>query len=128
MKAVVAAFNQEKALVGAFSVITNLRICFGWNFLKHYLLLGYAYHLVRSPEYANISVVAAGDKFPGHHTRHVDTFPGRGRHGDTCPGQGRHVVCAVREEAGAGDAVLDISVETHSEHSSTEHSKGTASR
>ena len=37
MKALVAAFNQEKALVGAFSVITNLRICFGWNFLKHYL-------------------------------------------------------------------------------------------
>ena len=32
MKAVVAAFNQEKALVGAFSVITNLR----WNFLRHY--------------------------------------------------------------------------------------------
>ena len=31
MKAVVAAFNQEKALVGAFSVITNL----GWSFLKH---------------------------------------------------------------------------------------------
>ena len=28
MKAVVAAFNQEKALVGAFSVITNLRITF----------------------------------------------------------------------------------------------------
>ena len=26
MKAVVAAFNREKALVGAFSVITNLRI------------------------------------------------------------------------------------------------------
>ena len=36
MKAVVAAFNQEKALVGAFSVITNLRMEFGWNFLKHY--------------------------------------------------------------------------------------------
>ena len=35
VKAVVAAFNQEKALVGAFSVIMNLRICFGWNFLKH---------------------------------------------------------------------------------------------
>ena len=35
VKAVVAAFNQEKALVGAFSVITKLRICFGWNFLKH---------------------------------------------------------------------------------------------
>ena len=26
MKVVVAAFNKEKALVGAFSVITNLRI------------------------------------------------------------------------------------------------------
>ena len=26
MKAVVAAFNQEKALVGAFSVVTNLRM------------------------------------------------------------------------------------------------------
>ena len=26
MKAVVAAFNQEKALEGAFSVITNLRV------------------------------------------------------------------------------------------------------
>ena len=26
MKAVVAAFNQEKALVGAFSLITNLRM------------------------------------------------------------------------------------------------------
>ena len=26
MKAVVAAFNQERALVGAFSVITNLRM------------------------------------------------------------------------------------------------------
>ena len=36
MKAVVAAFNQEKALVGAFSVIANLRMQFGCNFLKHY--------------------------------------------------------------------------------------------
>ena len=36
MKAVVAAFNQEKALVRAFSVITNLRMQFGWNSLKHY--------------------------------------------------------------------------------------------
>ena len=26
MKAVVAAFNQEKALIGAFSVLTNLRM------------------------------------------------------------------------------------------------------
>ena len=37
MKAVVAAFNQEKALVGAFSVITTLRMQFGCNFLRHYL-------------------------------------------------------------------------------------------
>ena len=36
MKAVVAAFNQEKALVGAFSVITNLRMQCGCNFLKHW--------------------------------------------------------------------------------------------
>ena len=28
VKAVVAAFNQEKALIGAFSVIRNLRIAF----------------------------------------------------------------------------------------------------
>ena len=37
MKAVVVvvAFNQEKALVGAFSVITNLRMQFGCNFLNH---------------------------------------------------------------------------------------------
>ena len=35
MKAVVAAFNQEKALVGAFSVITNLRIAFVWSTTKN---------------------------------------------------------------------------------------------
>ena len=35
MKAVVAAFNQEKALVGAFSEITNLRMQFGCNFLRY---------------------------------------------------------------------------------------------
>ena len=38
VKAVVAALNQEKALVGAFSVITNLRMQFGCNFLDHYWL------------------------------------------------------------------------------------------
>ena len=36
MKAVEAAFNQEKALVGAFSVITNLQMQCGCNFFKHY--------------------------------------------------------------------------------------------
>ena len=36
MKAVVAAFNQEKALVGTFSVITNLRM--DLRFKLYYLL------------------------------------------------------------------------------------------
>ena len=31
VKALVAAFNQEKALEGAFSVITNLRLAFVWS-------------------------------------------------------------------------------------------------
>ena len=48
MKAVVAAFNQEKALVGAFSVITKLRMQFGCNFLKHPFI----------PSARSISVVA----------------------------------------------------------------------
>ena len=39
MKAVVAAINQEKALVGAFSVITNLRIAFFWSTSCHQLQL-----------------------------------------------------------------------------------------
>ena len=38
VKAVVAAFNQEKALVGAFSVITNLWM----ELLKHYYVRCYA--------------------------------------------------------------------------------------
>ena len=50
MKAVVAAFNQEKALVGAFSVITNLRMEFGWNFLKHYLAPDPEAGLVEAPD------------------------------------------------------------------------------
>ena len=40
MKAVVAAFNQEKALVGAFSVITNLRMELFEALLVTNLLLG----------------------------------------------------------------------------------------
>ena len=62
MKAVVAAFNQEKALVGAFSVITNLRICFGWNFLKHYqgVVLGVAVALAQ--EHRGLG--AAGQQLP----------------------------------------------------------------
>ena len=37
MKAVVAAFNQERALVGAFSVITNLRMQFFKALVKAWL-------------------------------------------------------------------------------------------
>ena len=48
MKALVGAFNQEKALVGAFSVITNLRMEFGWNFLKHYSIQLYTASIRRS--------------------------------------------------------------------------------
>ena len=39
MKAVVAAFNQEKALVGAFSVITNLRMDLFEALVSHTLVL-----------------------------------------------------------------------------------------
>ena len=57
MKAVVAAFNQEKALVGAFSVITNLRMEFRCNFLKHYTQ-------AQDPAFLPVEVVAVGGK-PG---------------------------------------------------------------
>ena len=67
MKAVVAAFNQEKALVGAFSVITNLRMELGCNFLKHYnqvtslvrlqLLTSVGLELLDQPKYkCNVSM------------------------------------------------------------------------
>ena len=46
MKAVVAAFNQEKALVGAFSVITNLRMEFFQALLTKVQLLAASDHLV----------------------------------------------------------------------------------
>ena len=41
MKAVVAAFNQEKALVGAFSVITNLRM----ELFQALVVTLYCYHM-----------------------------------------------------------------------------------
>ena len=50
MKAVVAAFNQEKALVGAFSVITNPRMQLfealvqdGHRLLAYKILMGYVW-------------------------------------------------------------------------------------
>ena len=45
MKAVVAAFNQEKALVGAFSVITNHRMELFEALISTLLL----YHLMTTP-------------------------------------------------------------------------------
>ena len=49
MKAVVAAFNQEKALVGAFSVITNLRMeIFEALFLKHIHIKLYKLHWLQT--------------------------------------------------------------------------------
>ena len=56
MKAVVAAFNQEKALVGAFSVIMNLRMQFGCNFLKHYLGAGVGEEGGVAPRHALVQV------------------------------------------------------------------------
>ena len=61
MKAVVAAFNQEKALVGAFSVITNLWIEFGWNFLKHYWISTVG-HFLLSPVSLNDNFI--NETFP----------------------------------------------------------------
>ena len=60
MKAVVAAFNQEKALVGAFSVITNL-----WMELFEALVL----ELVTDHHHLEVGLGA-----PGHvvHVRLVD--------------------------------------------------------
>ena len=51
MKAVVAAFNQEKALVGAFSVITNLR---------RDLFSGYGGNVKRTTATATGSIVSSG--------------------------------------------------------------------
>ena len=47
-----------KALVGAFSVITNLRMQFGCNFLKHYYQLprGGGFELVSCPHYLGEAV------------------------------------------------------------------------
>ena len=53
MKAVVAAFNQEKALVGAFSVITNLR-------MELFQALIYKLHHINGQE-VNVTVLSNGD-------------------------------------------------------------------
>ena len=90
MKAVVAAFNQEKALVGAFSVITNLRICFGWNFLKHYCA---AWARVSSSSWIfayNASSDILASSRPGHllslDTGHEEAGVAQGENIQWCPG------------------------------------------
>ena len=55
MKAVVAAFNQEKALVGAFSVITNLRM--------------QLFEALISSCQARVRVLGGEDKWPGRTIR-----------------------------------------------------------
>ena len=66
MKAVVAAFNQEKALVGAFSVITNLRMDFFEALMCRVLIM-----LLRRQ---------SGQEWSGdcQHNRWGDLWPGRG--------------------------------------------------
>ena len=54
MKAVVAAFNQEKALVGAFSVITNIQ-------MELFEALVDTLHLIR---YTSHYIAAAAADFP----------------------------------------------------------------
>ena len=58
MKAVVAAFNQEKALVGAFSVLTNLRM----------ELFQALVHILRPPSCGSSSSAPDGNKMPIWHS------------------------------------------------------------
>ena len=86
MKAVVAAFNQEKALVGAFSVITNLRM----ELLQALLQVPRQEHVRDGGE----SRGGAAGGVPAPHrggARHHDRGAGRGagaavlRHGGPAP-------------------------------------------
>ena len=99
MKAVVAAFNQEKALVGAFSVITKLRICFGWNFLKHYqgVVLGVAVALAQ--EHRGLG--AAGQLLPA---RGLGLGPGPRLHPEAAEGGLQRGPGLRREAACRGSA------------------------
>ena len=64
MRAVVAAFNQEKALVGAFSVITNLRMeLFEALIFSHFPHSG----ILQEPESAQPGSGAAGQPAAGQH-------------------------------------------------------------
>ena len=74
MKALVGAFNKEKALVGAFSVIVQLH---RWIVSQHYL--------TRSPAHQRIGSGGTGEEaelpqkteetLPGHSARRIDSTP-----------------------------------------------------
>ena len=51
-----------EGLVGAFSVITNLRMQFGWNFLKHYTVL---YCTVYWPRHRTLQIAIPRAADPG---------------------------------------------------------------
>ena len=78
MKAVVAAFNQEKALVGAFSVLTNLRMELFQALLGAHLLRGAA-DLLRDDLHHPVAVlVVAGVEQVGQVRRAPHRARGRG--------------------------------------------------
>ena len=70
MKAVVAAFNQEKALVGAFSVITNLRMELFQALVHNIYCIFYHFPhsgIFQEPESAQPGSGAAGQPAAGQH-------------------------------------------------------------
>ena len=70
MKAVVATFNQEKALVGAFSVITNLRMELFETLLLILILLGpHAGHEAEQDHHHHRDLGHGGDADSGILTR-----------------------------------------------------------
>ena len=93
MKAVVAAFNQEKALVGAFTVITNLRMELFEALIRIKMMLPLLQPLNVLQEYRRCD----GDGRDVHHHR-----PGvRGRHHrglsqeEQTPERGESLACQV---------------------------------
>ena len=79
MKALVGAFNQEKALVGAFSMITNLRM----EIFEALVLIVEEHIRVHLHVHAGEGVVAvaAGLQAAAQGGGHREQLPGRGRAG-----------------------------------------------
>ena len=105
MKAVVAAFNQEKALVGAFSVITNLRIEL-FQALGQTRATCHAAHLTRLARGAEAVRVGGGGVAVAA-ARQTDALHARGVRGARGVGLGsRGVAVAAGGEGGLAGAVL----------------------